>query len=265
MTDALLEELTAARRDRISCALATVAETKGSVPRAAGAKMLVYANGKISGTIGGGKFEALVVEDAQRTMRDGKPLLKTYPLREGEPDSFGAVCGGESTVLIEPQNLNSALFLVGGGHCSLAIAKLALECGMPVSVIEERADLLAGFPAAANCVTADPNAFIASREWKNDEALLLVSRNHDLDREALASALMKEGFGYIGMIGSRRKVRKVFDALLQRGIPAEKLAQVYSPVGLDIGADSPTEIAISALAEILKVQRQRSGAQLRQG
>ncbi|MGH8164293.1 MAG: XdhC family protein, partial [Rhodanobacteraceae bacterium] len=120
MTDALLDELLAARQARRPCALVTVAATKGSVPRAAGAKMLVYADGATSGTIGGGKFEALVVAEAQDCMRSKKPLLKTFPLREDEPDSFGAICGGESTVLIEPQLLREALYLGGAGHCARA-------------------------------------------------------------------------------------------------------------------------------------------------
>ena len=124
MTDALLDELVAARRTRTPCALVTVAATTGSVPRAAGSKMLVYGDGKISGTIGGGKFEALAVEDALAALRQKLPALKTYPLREGETDSFGAICGGEATVLIEPQVMSEALFLIGAGHCAQAIAKL---------------------------------------------------------------------------------------------------------------------------------------------
>jgi len=264
MTDALLEELIAARAARIPCALITVAATKGSVPRASGTKMLVYATGKSSGTIGGGKFESLVIADAEESMREGKPILKTYPLREGEPDSFGAICGGEATVLIEPQNLQAALYLIGGGHCSLAIAKLALECGMHLTVVDERAELLSDFPPATNRVAAtSPAAFITARQWSGDDALVLVSRNHELDQEGLAAALRAEGIGYIGMIGSRRKVRLVFEALRKEGFAEAELARVYAPVGLDIGADSPAEIAVSALAEILKVQRQRSGAHLR--
>src|SRR4051812_28066133 len=109
MTDWLLQELANARKSRMPCALVTVAATKGSVPREAGAKMIVYSDGKISGTIGGGKFESLVIKDAQKQIREKKPLLKTYPLHEKSPQSFGAICGGESTVLIEPQILNEAL------------------------------------------------------------------------------------------------------------------------------------------------------------
>ena len=262
MNDALLEELLRARQTRTLCALATVAATTGSVPRQTGSKMLVYGDGKVSGTIGGGKFEALVVEECLKSIATKEPLLKTYPLREDKPDSFGAICGGEVTVMIEPQNLNTALYLIGGGHCSRAIAKLAVDCGMHVTVVEDRADQLENFPAPINRVVENAPAFVSGREWRVDEALVLVSRNHELDRNALAAALKKPGMGYIGMIGSRRKVNRVFDALKQ-AVPIEKLRTVYAPIGLDIGADSPTEIAVSVIGEILKVQRGRKGGHLR--
>src|SRR5437867_6060808 len=152
MNDTIFEELLKARQNRVLCALATVAATTGSVPRQTGSKMLVYGDGKTSGTIGGGKFEALVVEDCLKSIGTKEPLLKTYPLREDKPDSFGAICGGEVTVMIEPQNLNTALYLIGGGHCSLAIAKLALDCAMHVTVVEDRADVLENFPSPINRV-----------------------------------------------------------------------------------------------------------------
>lgn len=262
MNDNILEELLRARQTRTPCALATVAATTGSVPRQAGSKMLVYADGKISGTIGGGKFEALVVEDSLKSIAAKQTLLKTYPLREDKPDSFGAICGGEVTIMIEPQNLSSALFLVGAGHCSLAIAKLATDCGMYVTVVEDRGELLENFPASSNRVVSNAAEFISQRDWSGDEALVLVSRNYELDRDALAAALKKSGVGYIGMIGSRRKVHRVFDALKQVA-PVEKLKDVYAPIGLDIGADSPTEIAVSVIGEILQVLRNRKGGHLR--
>lgn len=264
MTDELLSELIAAREARRPFAVVTVAATTGSVPRAAGSKMFVYADGRISGTIGGGKFESLVIADAQTSMREKKPLLKTYPLREGSTDSFGAICGGDVTVFIEPQAVREAMYLVGAGHCAQAIAKLANECGLSVSVIDDRRELLAELPPAVVRVSdLSPVDFIASHQWQNDEALVLVSRNHEIDREALAAAVEQAGAGYIGMIGSKRKVRHVFDHLRQSGVPEEKLARVYAPLGLDIGADSPAEIAISTIAEILGVLRQRKGTSLR--
>ena len=263
MTDALLDELVAARRSRTACALVTVAATKGSVPRAAGAKMLVYATGQTSGTIGGGKFESLVIAEAQQCIRDKTTTLKTYSLREGEADSFGAICGGESTILIEPQSLSESVFLIGGGHCSRAIAKLCAECGLFVTVVDERREQLRDLPPSVTSI-AEPDyaKFIRSREWSSDEALLMVTHQYDLDRQALAAALESCRAGYIGMIGSRRKVLRVFDELaLAAG--RERLAEVYAPVGLDIGADSPAEIAVSVVAEILAVLRKRGGGHLR--
>jgi len=245
-------------------AVVTVAATTGSVPRAAGSKMFVYADGKTSGTIGGGKFESLVIAEAQAAMERKKPLLKTYPLREGETDSFGAICGGEMTVFIEPQIGSEALYLIGAGHCARAIAKLAAECGLFVTVVDDRAELLADLPPAVVGISdCAPRDFIASRSWRSDEALVMVSRNHEIDCEALAAAIEQNGAGYIGMIGSRRKVLSVFDRLRERGVSEEKLSRVYAPLGLDIGADSPAEIAVSCVAEILAVLRGRSAKHLR--
>lgn len=264
MSDALLEELLAARQARTPCALVTVAATTGSVPRAAGAKMLVYAEGKISGTIGGGKFEALVANEASAALRTKKPVLKTYPLHEGEPESFGAICGGEATVLIEPQSFSEAIYLIGGGHCARAIAKLAVDAGFFVSVIEDRPEFMEDLPTGvARLTDMAPPEFIATHSWQSDEALVIVSRNHEIDREALAVAVEQTGAGYVGMIGSKRKVRLVFEKLRERGVANEKLLRVYAPLGLDIGADSPAEIAISALAEIITVLRHRPGAHMR--
>ena len=256
----------ATREARRPFAVVTIAATTGSVPRAAGSKMFVYADGRSGGTIGGGKFESLVIADAVAAMREKKPLLKSYPLHEGDADSFGAICGGEVTVFIEPQLTSEALYLIGAGHCSRAIAKLAAECGLFVTVVEDRDDMLAELPlAVARISDSSPAKFIASHEWRADEALVIVSRNHEIDREALRAAVGQTGAGYIGMIGSRRKVRMVFEALRGSGVSEDQLSRVYAPLGLDIGADSPAEIAVSTIAEVLSVLRGRTATSLRLG
>ena len=121
MTDALLEDVLTARRRRTPSALVTVAATRGSVPRAAGSKMLVYEDGANQGSVGGGKFESLVIDEAKQQVRSKQPLLKTYPLHEVSPESFGAICGGEVTVLIEPQTRTKQFFgrrrPLCTGHC----------------------------------------------------------------------------------------------------------------------------------------------------
>jgi xanthine dehydrogenase accessory factor len=263
MSDTILEALLQARRSGVPCALVTVAATAGSVPREPGAKMLVRENGETVGTIGGGKFEALVVEACARAMQGRAPVLQTYPLHEHGDGSFGAICGGEVTVLIEPFPVADGIYLVGAGHCGRAVAQLARACGWRVTVIDDRAELLADFPAGI-CVSGQPAAeFIAQHRWKPDEALVILSRNFHIDTDALRAALAQDGIAYIGMIGSRRKVRHVFDELRAERIAEDKLASVYAPIGLDVGADSPAEIAVAVIAEVMQVLRGRAGGHLR--
>ena len=265
MGDDLLRELLDARARRERCALVTVAAARGSTPREAGAKMLVYADGRISGTVGGGKLESLIMEASLAALSANAraPTLKTYPLREGLSESFGAVCGGEVTVLIEPQALPDALCVVGAGHCGRAIARLAATCGWHVTLIDDRADLLADAPggvvARQEAVPAD---YVAGREWRRDEALVIVSRNYQIDRDTLRAALRRGGMGYLGMMGSRRKVRLAFEELRAADIPAERLAEVYAPLGLDLHAETPEEIAVSVLAQLFQVMRGAPGGHL---
>ena len=264
MTNWVLQALLRAREARLPCVLVTVAATTGSVPREPGAKMIVYADGRTDGTIGGGKFEALVIEDADKVISAKEPSLRLYPLHENAADSFGAICGGEVTVLLEPQIVNEAIFLIGGGHCSQAIARLACETGLHVTVLEDRPELLTDLTHAHQTISDIPPAdFIASRTWRPDEALVIVSRNYLIDQEALAAALGQAALRYIGMIGSRRKVARVFEELERRGLAPRRAANLYAPIGLNIGADSPAEIALSVLAEVLQILRKRGGGHLR--
>jgi len=262
MTDEfLLRELLAARERREPCVLATVAAVRGSVPREAGAKALIFADGRIIGTVGGGKFEAIAVADALAALKTKQPVLKTYPLHEESPQSFGAICGGEVTLLLEPQALREAIVVVGAGHCGQAICKMARECGWHVTALDDRAGLVTACDAHVR-QAGSPADFIAAHPWRPDEALVLVSRNFQLDRDALAAALAHPGAGYVGMIGSARKVRRVFDELRAQGIPDEKFKNIHAPIGLDLGADSPAEIAVSVLGEVMRVLRRRSGKSL---
>jgi xanthine dehydrogenase accessory factor len=263
MSEEVFGALVAARERREPCALVTVAATRGSVPREAGAKMLVFGDRRLVGTIGGGKFEALVADEAIAALGGKTPVLKTYPLHECDVASFGAICGGEMTVLIEPQILGEAIFLIGAGHCARALAKIAQDCGWHVTVLDDRAELLADFPAQQRFAAPAAPEFIAGREWRRDEALVLISRNHQLDREALHAAMRTGGMGYLGMMGSRRKVRQVFDALRESGVKGAQLEKVFAPIGFDLGAESPAEIAVSIMAEIIATLRTAGGGHLR--
>lgn len=263
MSEEVLEAWLSAREKHLPCALVTVAATTGSVPRKPGAKMLVIDDRRTVGTIGGGRFEALVIGESLAAIRAGAPILKKYPLHEGDTESFGAICGGEVTVLIEPHGVGEALVLIGAGHCSRAIAALARSCHWHVTVVDDRPAMLDDFPAHQRVVDLAPAQFIGGHSWRDQEALVIVSRNYEIDREALRAALEKPGIGYLGMIGSRRKVRRVFDQLRAERVRPEQLAAVYAPIGLDVGADSPAEIAVSVFAEVLQVLRGRPGGHLR--
>lgn len=263
-TTQALRALLEARERREPCALATVIATTGSIPRAVGAKMLVRADGSIVGSVGGGKFESLVIADARDQLAIGAPFTKSYPLHEGDTRSFGAICGGEVTVLIEPMGPKESLTLVGAGHCARAIASLARDLGWGVTVVDDRSDWVEGFPADRRIADQTPATHIASRSWGPSDALVLVSRSYPMDRDALEAAIGLEDLGYLGMIGSRKKVRQVFDELAARGIDREHLEAIHAPIGFDIGADSPAEIAVSVMAEVLSVLRHGDGGSLRE-
>ena len=267
MTESIIEEFLLTRKTRENCALVTVASIKGSVPREPGSKMIVYSDRKISGTIGGGKFESLVIEESINAINStGEPILKRYPLRENEPDSFGAICGGEVTVLIEPQKLAPRLILVGAGHCSQAIASLAHGCGFHVTVIDDRAELLSDqyYSNAENRISNLSAQEVFKKEsWQPSDSGVSVSRNYMIDKEALRVLLPQHVIGYIGMIGSNRKVKRVFEELVTEGTNPADLERIYAPIGLDICADSPAEIAVSVIGEVIKVQRKASGKHMR--
>jgi len=262
INQSILEELLAAKVNGRDCVLVTVAATKGSVPRQPGTRMIVYGSGEISGTIGGGKFEALVIEDSLGTLQTGKPELKTYILREGSACSFGAICGGEVTALLEPQSRSETIYLFGAGHCAIAIARLARICGFRTVLVEDRPEIVERFePADEKKIASEPAKWIGQQSWRGSDALILVNRNYQLDRDALEAALRTGGFGYIGMMGSKRKVNRVYDELKLRGM--EDFEQVHAPIGLQIGADSPEEIAVSVMAEVLAVLRGKTGKSMR--
>ncbi len=152
--------------------------------------------------------------------------------------------------------------MAGAGHCARALAQLASSCGWLVTVLDDRPEELCGFPAA-NCLSQPPApVWIAGKTWQEDDALVLLSRNYQLDREALAAALRNRGMGYLGMIGSERKVRRVMEELQATGLPPAAFAGLRAPVGLDLGADHPAEIAVSIFAEILTVFHRASGRPL---
>ena len=265
INDAIYQELQRCN----ACVVATVIDTKGSTPRKKGAKMLIRPDGTSLGTVGGGKFEALVINAAMDCLSTNELLIKTFPLHELGEESFGAICGGEITVLLEPHVMKQRLLISGAGHCGQALAKLARDCGWPVTVFDERKELFTApfyrdVTGSMQYIT-EPDA-LAGFPLRNDDCVVLVSRGHPEDRAALKALLTRNPLpelAYLGMIGSDRKVSMVMKDMEAEGIPKQALDKVYAPIGLRIGSESPAEIAVSIMAEILQVTRHAKGGHSR--
>ncbi len=249
------------------CVVVTVIATKGSTPRKTGAKMLVRGDGSIQGTVGGGKFESLVIEAAVNALESGELETRSFPLHELSDDSFGAICGGEITVLLEPYAIKQRLLISGAGHCGQALAELAIQCGWAVTVFDDRPALFDTPLYTENHAdfNAAPDA-LRSFEFRPDDCLVLVSKGHPEDRAAVKAVLSRDPvpeLAYFGMIGSDRKVSMILKDLEAEGLAAEELKKIYAPIGLNIGSESPAEIAVSIMAEILQVTRGARGGHSR--
>ncbi len=236
--------------------LTTIVEHKGSVPRAAGSRMIVLPDGTARGTIGGGKFEDLVRQDALRLLQSGhQSLLRDYSFVPDGPDTFGAVCGGVVKVFLEVIGRSRPLLVVGAGHCGRALARIAALTGYSVTVVDDRAEFLekAAFPdeVILRLVKSD---FSDLPEPTPDTAVAVISRGHVSDGVALR-ALKGVPLFYLGMMGSKAKRVALFADLTDEGFTAGDMARIHTPIGLPIGAETPEEIAISILAEIISLER----------
>jgi xanthine dehydrogenase accessory factor len=236
-------------------AVATVVRVHASTPRETGAKMGVHPDGSIFGTIGGGELEELVKADALEVIRTRKSILKNYSLTPLKGGGIGTECGGETEIFIDPVGFGSKLLIFGAGHIAEALYKIASVLGMGIEIVDERPEYArAGkFPGAiVRCM--EISELDAETLITPDTYAVVVTHGHGNDREAL-KFLLGHGAAYVGMIGSRRKVKVLFDSLAKEGADRAELADVYAPIGLNIGAESPQEIALSIMAEIIAIQR----------
>src|SRR5512142_148565 len=243
-------------------ALVTIVRANGSTPQRVGAKMLVYADGRTVGTIGGGCYEHDAFGKAREAMATGTPRLVNYELSDDFAEENGLICGGQMDVYIEPLEPSPRLYIVGAGHVGQYLARMAHQAGFRVHVIDDREKFANAdrFPDAAEIVVDDISTWLGSARIPAGAYATVVTRGHQHDLSALR-ALLSRDLRYLGMIGSRAKVTRVYDALVAEGVPAAALARVHAPIGLDIGAVTPAEIAVSILSEIIAVRhgRIRSG------
>jgi xanthine dehydrogenase accessory factor len=263
-TPDIWQEITSALDRRQPVIVATVVRSSGSVPRRTGAKMLVYPDGAICGSVGGGLFEALVVKDALQALDSGRGITKTYSFNpEGSgPQAFGAVCGGKAEIFLEVVLPPDRLLIVGGGHCGRALAKVASLLDFSIVVADDRADFARRelFPFdGVDSVLHLPPDYAGLPEPDNRTYVALVSKGFVTDEAALRRVLSSPA-PYIGMIGSCRKRDVVFDRLRASGVSDALLDRVHAPIGLEIGAETPEEIAVSILAEIVALRARRQAA-----
>jgi len=236
-------------------AVATIVEARGSTPQREGGRIIVAEDGRTWFTIGGGAFEALVIDDARTCLRESKSELKTYSLHESGEEALGMACGGRAQVFIEVSGLVENLLVFGAGHVGRALARLAAGVGFGITVVDDRSAMLdaPAFPAGTRLVETDRLFREALPPIDDHSYVVLVTRCHDTDEAALR-ALAGQPWRYLGMIGSRRKVRVVLDRLLEQGVPAATLERVHAPIGVPIGSHRPEEVAVSILAELVAIR-----------
>ncbi len=233
--------------------LVSIVQATGSTPGKVGAKMLVSAD-SAWGTVGGGALEKMLAEEARVLLAsDDGPRLKTI-----QADDIGMACGGEVTAFIEPLRCGPSLWIFGGGHIAAALVPMVDALGFRVTVVDNRAAFAAGERFGGKASTLLGSYGELAPKTPRGAFAVIVTHGHDHDEEVLgALAQIEPKLPYIGMIGSRRKVRRVFDALSAKGI--ELGGNVYAPVGLELGGDSPSQIAVSIASEVLAVSQGKAG------
>ncbi len=256
MSQEVFEALNAALERGEDAALVTIVSANGSTPQRVGAKMLVFPDGRMVGTIGGGCYENDAFWKAKEAIQTRKPQLVKYDLNDDFAQENGLVCGGQMQVYIEPLESTPRLYVVGAGHVGHNLAKLAATIGFKIHVLDDREKFAnqERFPEAESVVVETIPAWLQTADIPSSAYVVIVTRGHTYDLDALRS-LAKRDLRYLGLIGSKAKVRRIYDALLEEGMPAEYLQRVHAPVGLDIGAVSPEEIAVAILAELIAVRR----------
>lgn len=241
MTTHPIEILAKAIANKQPAVLATVIEVKGASPAKVGAQILLLEDGTTTGTVGGGKLESVILEDARLTLTESLPRLPKYSLTEEGTDAVGTLCGGEVRVFIQPFLPPPQLIIVGGGHIGRPLKLMGEAAGFDVLVVDADA-------GRANVPGLDSVHLTA------DSFIVLITTDHVSDEAALRQ-IIHSPVRYIGMIGSRHKCETILGHLREDGIGGDELKRVYAPIGLNLGGPTPEEIAVAILAEVIAVRR----------
>ena len=262
----MAEEVLTAAADALKrgepAALVTVVRSQGSTPQRAGAKMLVFADGRTVGTIGGGCYENEAIGKARLAIADGKPSLLHFELNDDFAQENGLICGGRMDVHVDPLLPDPHLYIIGAGHVGHELAKMAPAAGFRLHVVDDREKFASTerFPDADIVVSPIPE-WLHAADLAPSSFVVVVTRGHTHDLDAMR-ALAARDLRYLGLIGSRAKVARIYELLLAEGLPAECLDRIHAPIGFEIGAVTPGEIAVSILAELIAVRRGAETAHL---
>jgi xanthine dehydrogenase accessory factor len=245
-----------------SAAFVTVISVDGSTPREAGAKMLVFENAEIEGTVGGGALEALAIKQAVLCLEEGRGGKFIFDLKPR--GNTGMICMGRVEIFIDVYKNPLKLLILGAGHVGAKIAEASVMAGYPFIVADDRPEFAnkERFPNASGIILARPHQAVARAGVDENTYVVIVTRGHSLDRECLCAA-MRTKAPYIGMIGSADKVRKIFQLAGKKKLYPLMDKRVYSPIGLNLGGKTPGEIAVSVMAQIIMLHYKKDGAHMR--
>lgn len=247
---ALLEELKNGR----NVALVIITENKGSVPGAKYSSMLVCQNGETLGTIGGGPIEYDIIKNSLKALEDDEEISFDYTLTEKDPLNMS--CGGSKKGYVKIFRANPRLIIFGAGHVGQKLARIASRTNFDVVVVDKREEYKnkEDFKEIKKFVTANPDEYLKNREFNQNTYIVICTPDYDED---VLTNVIKKQYKYLGMLGSKRKVKKIFDNLKEKGVDQKIIDGVHSPIGYDIGDGSVEEIAISILSEMLSVKNNK--------
>ncbi|MBI4595759.1 MAG: XdhC family protein [Candidatus Tectomicrobia bacterium] len=251
----LYEEIAKIRANGERAALATIISVHGSAPRKDFAKMLIKSDGTFIGSVGGGCVEAEVWQEARLIIENEQPKVLHFKLTEKDMEESGLICGGALDIFVEPIIPDPGLFIFGAGHVAQPLAQIGTMIGFKVSIIDDR-EMFANkerFPSAHEIFVGEFSDIFRNLKINKSSYIVILTRGHLYDQDVLEWACRTEA-KYVGMIGSRHKIKVLYKNLEEKGVQKEALQGVHAPIGLDIKAKTPEEIAVSIAAELIKVR-----------
>ena len=246
----IFQEIVALKSEGIAAVLTTVVEVVGSAPGKPGARMIVKKDGSTLGTIGGGAIEKRITEEALTMMQGRGTRLLTYELKD-----IGMVCGGGMSVFLEPLVDAHPLIIFGAGHIGAALSKITAMLGFTTTVVDNRPEFANGekLPWADRVIADDYQKALHDLSFSDTTFVVILTHRHAHDFEILEYCI-KQPFSYLGMIGSRKKVDRAFEQLREKGVDEETIKRIHAPIGMNIGAESPQELAVAIAAQLVRVR-----------